>query len=186
MKGFKNPTHAVCLGCNEHREMARYQKAKGGEYYHRAHCVKCWTIERNGYMAAYREKHHERLRVSDREKYRKNPEYQADVRRRYYRKLQDVVFKKYGDLCACCGEDERIFLSIDHVNNDGAAHRKEIGVGHILFRWIIENDFPNTLQLLCCNCNLGKHRNGGVCPHESRRLNYLKPDERAVTLFPKQ
>ena len=27
-------------------------------------------------------------------------------------------------------------------------------------------DFPEGFQILCFNCNAGKHRNGGRCPHE--------------------
>ena len=27
------------------------------------------------------------------------------------------------------------------------------------------------LQLLCCNCNQGKARNGGVCPHHGKRVS---------------
>jgi len=130
-------------------------------------------------MAAWREKHHARLKVADREKYRKNPEYQATIRKRYYEKWKKVVFDHYGNDCSCCGEDEPKFLTIDHVENDGAAHRKEVAPGSTLFRWIIKNDFPETFRILCFNCNSGRYHNGGVCPHETSRLNYLKPNERA-------
>jgi hypothetical protein len=32
---------------------------------------------------------------------------------------------------------------------------------------IIKNNFPPEFQILCFNCNLGRSRSGGVCPHEN-------------------
>jgi hypothetical protein len=30
--------------------------------------------------------------------------------------------------------------------------------------------FPkDRFQLLCHNCNMGKHMNGGICPHQQKR-----------------
>ena len=67
--------------------------------------------------------------------------------------------------CVCCGEKTPVFLTINHINQDGAKHRKEIGKGN-LNRWIIKNHFPNKFEVLCWNCNWGKHINKGVCPHK--------------------
>ena len=78
-----------------------------------------------------------------------------------------IVYEAYGNKCSCCGESNIKFLSIDHVNNDGYKERKGRGGSsdHIM-RNIIKNKFPDTYQLLCFNCNLGKARNGGICPHK--------------------
>ncbi len=38
-----------------------------------------------------------------------------------------------------------------------------------LYRWIIKNNFPEEFQILCFNCNSGRHINGGICPHEEKR-----------------
>jgi len=38
--------------------------------------------------------------------------------------------------CACCGEDWPIYLGIDHMNGQGAKHRKEVGRGTVLYRWL--------------------------------------------------
>lgn len=76
-----------------------------------------------------------------------------------------MVMEAYGGAqCACCGESTYAFLTIDHIDEDGAKHRAAIGQ-HV-YRWLIENDFPPGFQVLCMNCNWGKHRNGGVCPHK--------------------
>lgn len=175
-----NPSHANCSACGEFKLMASSRRSKSGRKYYRKRCVQCWTILRADYSKEWSVKNAVYLKEYHARKYEKNRVSLNENARRYYRKLQKIVFDHYGNECACCGENETIFLSIDHVNNDGAKHRKKIGVGHILFRWIIDNKFPKALQLLCCNCNLGKHRNGGVCPHEAKRLNYTKSSERRV------
>lgn len=86
-------------------------------------------------------------------------------------RCRDEVYKTYGGYkCKCCGETERMFLSIDHINNDGAAERrsgKYSGAGSPFYLWLRKNNFPKGYQVLCMNCQTGKHRNGGVCPHQS-------------------
>lgn len=85
---------------------------------------------------------------------------------------RDAVYGHYGEQCACCGEKERLFLTIDHVNNDGAEHRRALAGqagkgGSSFFAWLVRENFPIGFQTLCRNCNWGKHANGGVCPHQS-------------------
>ena len=90
-------------------------------------------------------------------------------RRRRYAALVDQIQEAYGRKCTCCGEAEKGFLTIDHVNGDGAAHRREVNGsnynGSMVYRQIVAQGFPDTFQLLCFNCNLGRAKNGGVCPH---------------------
>lgn len=102
-----------------------------------------------------REKHNENKKKSD-------------------QKLADTIMNHYGGnppKCACCGETERSFLELDHINGYGTQQRKQIGTGYTLFRWIIKNDFPEEYQVLCSNCNLSKLRNKGKCIHEIKKLN---------------
>lgn len=88
---------------------------------------------------------------------------------------RDVIYKAYGNKCSCCGESNPLFLSIDHVNNDGYkirprnrnGNRSGTFSGHY-YAQIIKAGFPKDLQLLCYNCNCGKARNGGVCPHKNK------------------
>lgn len=89
-------------------------------------------------------------------------------KQRYYRRLKVAATEAYGGNCACCGEDQLPFLTIDHVNNDGNEHRLEIPAGGgSTYRWLRNNNWPTGFQVLCWNCNDGKHWNGGVCPHLS-------------------
>ncbi len=74
------------------------------------------------------------------------------------------VLDHYGRACACCKERTELFLTIDHINNDGAAHRRSVDIGHF-YGWLRSNGFPEGFQTLCYNCNIGKYRNGGSCPH---------------------
>ncbi len=85
--------------------------------------------------------------------------------------LRARVLAAYGGACACCGEREEVFLTVDHVNGDGAAHRLALakgrrrqGSGTLVYRDICDRGFPPDFQILCFNCNYAKHRLGR-CPH---------------------
>jgi hypothetical protein len=96
-----------------------------------------------------------------------------ETNRRNDKRIKDECYNAYGGYnCACCGETEPAFLTIDHVNNDGAKHRREVvglgrGGGKKIYAWLIANNFPPGFQILCMNCNWGKARNNGVCPHKA-------------------
>lgn len=81
----------------------------------------------------------------------------------------DIVFAHYGNKCLCCGETEPKFLTLDHINNDGHMDRgpKRRLTAKLLdrHRKIIATNFPDTYRILCFNCNCGRERNGGICPH---------------------
>lgn len=89
-----------------------------------------------------------------------------DRGREYINRDRDKVYQAYGGYkCNCCGETEKSFLTIDHVNNDGAEHRRNEKTNYI-YRWLINNNFPSGFQILCMNCQWGKLRNEGICPHK--------------------
>jgi len=54
--------------------------------------------------------------------------------------------------CAICQTAFLEFLSLDHINGGGNAHRKDV-VGSDLYGWIKRNDFPAGFRVLCHNCN---------------------------------
>ena len=88
---------------------------------------------------------------------------------RKHQKRRAIVLAGYGGTCACCRESTPQFLTLDHVNNDGAAHRKELNNGDTrnnarVYDDAIRRGFPSDLQLLCWNCNCAKAFYG-ECPH---------------------
>ncbi len=82
----------------------------------------------------------------------------------------------YGGKCACCGEDNPQFLSLDHVEEDGKEDILAFKMNRYqLYKNATASYQSEKYQLLCYNCNLGKSTNGGVCPHRTGRLhNYSK------------
>lgn len=104
----------------------------------------------------------------------------CESRRKSVRKLKTQVYAAYGNECVCCGEKDKRFLTVDHVNNDGGQHRRELGkTTDSLLTWAKRNGFPETLQLMCWNCNLGKAIYGS-CPH-TIPLEELTDEKSATT-----
>lgn len=66
-----------------------------------------------------------------------------------------AVLSHYGvdgePVCRRCGFSDVRALAVDHINNDGAAHRKKIG--NQVYLWLLRNGFPEGFQTLCFNCN---------------------------------
>lgn len=75
-------------------------------------------------------------------------------KRNKYIDLKLQVFNHYGMQCARCGEKEIQYLTIDHIDNSGSQHRKQIGTQ--IFPWLKRNNYPNNFQILCFNCNYSK------------------------------
>ena len=88
--------------------------------------------------------------------------YRAD-RTAFY---QEAVFAHYGRVCVCCGESEPLCLTLDHINNDG---KKQRLTSHNDTWYYAARDKPDDLQILCYNCNFGKAKNGGICPHKAKK-----------------
>lgn len=81
--------------------------------------------------------------------------------------LKSEIVQEYGGKCECCGEEVIEFLTVDHVNGDGASHRREIGgKGRRLYLAIKRAGFPkDRYRLLCFNCNIARGFYG-YCPHK--------------------
>ena len=140
-------TTKTCSKCNKEKPIEEFHKNKRrcGDY--RPDCKEC----RNAY--------HKKLYVPGTKYYEKQ--------RAYQKYIKETVLNHYGNKCTCCGETIPKFLTIDHINRDGKTQRKDTsqGSGTRLYKWIIKNNFPTDLQILCFNCNQGRELNNGVCPH---------------------
>lgn len=91
----------------------------------------------------------------------KGTKYSAEL----YNKNKSMVFDHYGWSCVCCGENNEPFLSIDHIEGNGAEHRKELGT-RSLYQWLVSNGFPDGFQTMCLNCNFAKKQKL-QCPHHN-------------------
>lgn len=122
--------------------------------------------------AEYRKKNREKLRpvklAWKRRQRAADPTFkarEAAQTRENYRRLRIRLFAGYGGACSCCGEREHDFLELDHVNGGGKRHYASKAPVSI-YREIIAAGFPPEYRVLCANCNRGRQRNGGICPHQ--------------------
>lgn len=91
--------------------------------------------------------------------------------------LKIETLMAYGGICKCCHESKIEFLTIDHIDGNGAEHRRSLGLdygsdektvaGHNFYRILKQQGYPkDNYQVLCFNCNYAKHVYG-VCPHRN-------------------
>jgi hypothetical protein len=133
-----------------------YSKS-GFSYY----CKPCSTARQK----AWRKNNPVRYKELDQKQKDKNRDKNIQSRRN----LRIDVLKHYSGhtpCCGCCGENELIFLVMDHVNGGGNAHTKEHGI-IVLYWWLKKNNYPEGFQVLCHNCNFAKHILG-ICLHQNR------------------
>lgn len=131
--------------------------------------------KRAAYTHEYRQRPHEKQKRAARSR-QELQEKPARIKKNiavYNMRLKVEVFTAYGNRCVCCGESNIKFLTLDHVNNDGRLHRKTVKSGRRVYAWAKKNGYPDSLRLLCWNCNCGRHYNNGVCPHEEEMLRLI-------------
>jgi len=164
------------------------QKITIKEWFKRnSHKIKEYNEKYKEKKKVWTQKNKERLKEYHKKWREKNMERDLRLKKTYYQKHKKRInllskerlikrkllcFAKYSNddiKCACCGEREWKFLSIDHINNDGAEHRKKIGNkgGDHIYRWLVRNNFPKGFQVLCHNCNQAKGHYG-ICPHQQK------------------
>lgn len=101
----------------------------------------------------------------------------------YDKRIRAEALQVYGGRCFCCGEDRPPFLCLDHINNDGAEHRRQLkATGKMtgnFTRALKALGWPNDppLQVACWNCNMTKLTRGG-CPHTGFRVDASKEHRR--------
>lgn len=119
-------------------------------------CIKCRNRQ-NKYRQEhlqthkdYMKKYHSKEDVIRRNEYSRNRA----------REVRLEVLIAYGSKCIQCEEDRLPCLEIDHINNDGAQHRRDMkinGGSNSLTQWLKRNNFPKGFQILCGNCHRIKH-----------------------------
>jgi hypothetical protein len=139
--------------CSECGQMtAEHGRAKGM-------CQSCYhRMARRRWSAANREREREKAAsYHQANKVRLNS--QITERRRSYR---TEVMARLGSRCQCCGETTPVFLTLDHVQNDGYKDRRT--ARHLIYKRVLDEGCPpERYQILCWNCNAAKALGG--CPH---------------------
>jgi hypothetical protein len=75
----------------------------------------------------------------------------ATKRKRVRQRL--AVIERYGGQCAFCGSDQYEYLTMDHVNGNGNAHRAQLPDSLVAF--LYASDFrPDLYRVLCWNCHM--------------------------------
>lgn len=131
--------------------------------------------ERLEYNREYNRKNKDKLAKKKKEYYEANRDYFKQKASEWYERNKErkasewrekrlKVLKHYGNKCVCCGEKQIEFLAIDHIENNGAEHRKTFKIN--IYDWLIKNNYPKGFQILCHNCNMAKAFYG-KCPHNT-------------------
>jgi hypothetical protein len=115
----------------------------------------------------------ENLRQRSRNNYRQATPEEKKLRcqkdREKRSKLRYIIITHYSGnppKCQCCGESIYDFLTINHKNGGGHEEHKITNYMEF-YRSIIENNFPDTFNILCMNCNYGSYRSiDKICPHK--------------------
>ena len=175
----------TCTECGEAKELIEFPSYKTNHNKsgigYQTRCKPCY----NEYHRRWRKEQGDKYRDKQSQRHRDRVAALApDELKKYRRKMCNHKNKRHredrlaaldaygGPTCVCCGENTEMFLCIDHINNNGGAHRKEIGnSGSRLYQWLRINGYPEGFQVLCYNCNNGKRLNNGVCPHHDSRCN---------------
>ena len=119
----------------------------------------------NARKIAYRKANLDVCRSRERAYYEANKDKWRVSGRKSRLALRLDVLIAYGGHCACCGENQYEFLSLDHMNNDGAAHRRTLKTRcEGVYRQLRQQGYPEGYQVLCMNCNFAKGMHG-ACPH---------------------
>ena len=131
--------------------------------------------DRKAYLREYQRKwkaaNREHVLAMERARYHaQSPEQKSEKvikNRGYRRQVRLDAIDRYGGKCACCDESNMEFLCFDHINNDGATHRKQMADRSIA-PWLRRNNYPNGFRVLCHNCNMARGIYG-YCPHNNER-----------------
>lgn len=140
----------ACKSCEQTKPLGEFAKYGGGRYRHV--CKSCKNTALQRWRAD-------------------NPEVVAEYAKRWADGLRAEVLEHYGARCACCGEEAREFLTIEHIEGVPDSHRDKHGKRMSPRATLVQikrEGFPSSIEILCFNCNAARSIYG-ACPH-SRAL----------------
>lgn len=170
----------TCTKCKESKNIEDFANNKRSSDGKLSSCRSCESLRKKKYFQPYSEKtekekaelyeYHTQYRLANKDKVNA-------FSIKYNRICREAAIERYGGKCMCCGESTYEFLCIDHINNDGNKHRKEMNSTKI-HRWLKKNKYPEGFQVLCHNCNLAKGFYG-ECPH-SKQITVIENSNKLV------
>jgi len=188
-RNAKLETARKCKECGDSKPITEFNLASKGEGYRRHECKFCESSRKKAWYQADYDGARQRQNEAARRRYAKERKHSPERRKklaeyatRCRAKAKQECFEHYGGMiCACCGETEPMFLSLDHVNNDGYLRRKygKATPSGSFYGFLRKTGYPDGFQVLCMNCNFGKARNGGVCPHHKEGSTIITKVSRA-------
>jgi hypothetical protein len=161
----------TCGACGGHKFFRSRDDRHYGGY--RWRCSDCRNKTRRAYWKRDHEKHKEWSRTWAARR--------APVVKYQRRKLKEELIAAYGGVCRCCGESEVEFLTLEHINKDGAAHRRSLvkvgprggyqswhSVSTKVYLDLKARGFPkDNYCLLCWNCHMASRYDS--CPHQRKQ-----------------
>lgn len=165
-------TGKTCTDCGQTKALEQFHRNKGRSDGRLNRCKACVNAKRSMHrkgdgreaylegLRRWRAAHQEHVQEYERQYYEANRDRRRESKHLWHESLQKQVFDHYGWSCACCGSTAQI--TIDHIEGDGRQHREQLfganynGNAGRMYRWLIENGFPEGFQPLCRRCNRSK------------------------------
>lgn len=120
-----------CSLCGAVKSLSDYYRINGHSNVHRSSCKSC--------HANY---------------YQRNRATKLEVLHCRRAKLKVEILDAYGNECILCGETQREFLSLDHINGGGTVERYELGrKGTNFYAYLKRQGWPDGYCTLCHSCN---------------------------------
>lgn len=171
---------AQCEVCDKEFQDYASNRTKGKNFFCSQKCRAAWVGVHNsitrggdGFKRSksfkdkiYYRRNSNKVRTGARKYYLENRGKILERLRQKNREFKIKVVEAYGGKCECCGETIVEFLTIDHINNDGALHRRKVGKGKRIYKDLLTLGCPkDNYRLLCFNCNIVRGFYG-YCPHK--------------------
>lgn len=162
-----------CARCGGVKPLDDFYRNNRSKDQHGAWCKSCYS------ELQLSEDRLERKKAASHERYLRLGDEIRRYNRERHHQMKALLVAHYSNganRCACCGESNIHFLTIDHINGNGSQHRKssKCGTGATFYRWLLREGMPKGYQALCYNCNSARAWQR-TCPHKlGKKHEYFK------------
>ena len=159
----------TCTSCGDEKDEEDFSRDKARPSGRRSKCKACYhehylvnADASRKYHAEWYKKNRKSSLATSKAWRDSNPDKMRTMRGKHstlQRSMREDIIRRYGGACANpdCSDTRIECLTIDHIDNDGNKWRKIHGTGLPFYKWIVAQNYPSFLQVLCWNCNLVKH-----------------------------